>query len=98
MTEGGDNMSTTKRRIEVFTAGCPVCDESVRLVRSIACGSCEVSVYSLKKPGDPGIEKAKAYGIKSVPSVVVDGKLAECCKASGVTVEGLKASGVGIPR
>jgi hypothetical protein len=28
-----------KRKIEVFTAGCPLCDETVKLVRELACPS-----------------------------------------------------------
>lgn len=36
-----------KRRIEIFTAGCPVCEESVERVQQAACSSCEVIVYDL---------------------------------------------------
>lgn len=39
----------SKRKIEVFTAGCPVCDEAVKMVKSAACQSCEVVVYDLNK-------------------------------------------------
>ncbi|MCH7471410.1 hypothetical protein IIA79_00460 [bacterium] len=28
---------------EVFSAGCPACDEAVELVNSLACPSCKVS-------------------------------------------------------
>ena len=30
-------MTTGKRRVEVFTAGCPICDETVSVVKSLAC-------------------------------------------------------------
>lgn len=33
-----------KRRIEVFTADCPVCEETVTLVQSLACPSCEMRI------------------------------------------------------
>ncbi|MDP2961062.1 MAG: glutaredoxin, partial [candidate division Zixibacteria bacterium] len=34
-----------KRKIELFTAGCPLCDKVVKLVKSLACASCEVKIY-----------------------------------------------------
>jgi len=40
-------MTTEKRRVDVFTAGCPLCQDAVRLVTSLACPSCEVQVYDL---------------------------------------------------
>ena len=38
----------TKRQIEVFSAGCPVCQETVDLVNQIACPSCEVTILDMK--------------------------------------------------
>jgi hypothetical protein len=37
----------TKRHVEVFTSGCYLCDETVTLVKELACQSCEVTVYDL---------------------------------------------------
>ncbi len=37
----------TKRRIEVFGAGCPACEETIELVKSVACPSCEVTVLDM---------------------------------------------------
>ncbi len=86
-----------KRKVEVFTAGCPVCDEAVKTVRETACPDCEITVYDLNKGCETGecMEKAKAYGIKRVPAVAVDGKLLECCRQGGVDVSALRAAGVG---
>ena len=39
-----------KRKIEIFSAGCPVCEEAVAVVNRLACLSCEVIVLSMKKP------------------------------------------------
>jgi hypothetical protein len=39
----------TKRRVEVFTADCPICDEAVNLVKSVACPSCDVQIYDLRE-------------------------------------------------
>jgi hypothetical protein len=91
-------MLRVMRKIEVFTAGCPICDDAVKLVKKLACKDCEVTVYNLNEPCESGegLEKVKTYGIVRIPSVVVDGKLAGCCSAGPVTAEGLKAAGVGV--
>ena len=83
-----------KRQIEVFTAGCGMCEEAVQVVQRVACSSCEVTVHNITT--DKGIEeKAKQYGIKRLPAVVVDGKLADCCSGGGVDEASLRALGVG---
>jgi len=84
-----------KRKTEIFSAGCPACDEAISLVKSIACPSCEVEVLDMRKSDVAA--RAKQYGINRVPSVVVNGKLADCCAAGGVEVASLRAAGVGAP-
>ncbi len=71
-----------------------MCDETVRLVQSLTCESCDVTVYNLK---ESGMDKAKKYGVSSVPTVVVNGKILECCKREKPTAEDLKAAGIGTP-
>ena len=84
-----------KRKIEIFSAGCSTCDEAVRLVESIACPSCDVTVLDMN---DPNVtSRAKGLGIRSVPAVVIDGKLADCCSGRGPDEATLKAAGVGQP-
>ena len=85
---------TEKRKIEVFTAGCGICDEAVSLVRELVCDRCEVIVHDMH--GD-GAERAWQLGVKRVPAVAVDGELASCCATGGVTREGLVAAGIGSP-
>jgi len=82
-----------KRKVEVFTAGCPVCDETVQLVRSIACESCDVTVLNVSAPHVA--QRAKALGIRSVPAVVVNGQLASCCLGRGPHEHDLRSAGVG---
>jgi glutaredoxin 3 len=84
-----------KRKIEIFSAGCPACDETIQLVKSIACPSCDVQVLDMRQ--EDVASRAKEYGIKQVPAVVIDGKLSDCCTNSGVNAETLKANGVGVP-
>ena len=42
-----ERFEMTKRLVEVFTAGCPLCDETVKLVGELACDKCEVQIYDL---------------------------------------------------
>jgi glutaredoxin len=84
---------TTKRKIEVFSAGCPACQETIDLVNRVACPSCEVSVLDMT---DGAVSKrARQLGIRSVPAVVIDGKLADCCAGRGPEEGTLRAAGLG---
>lgn len=84
-----------RRKIEIFTAGCPVCEEAIALVKGAACPSCEVEVLDMRK--DAVAVKAKEYGIRSVPAVAIDGRLADCCAGHGPDIVTLRADGVGTP-
>jgi len=86
-----------KRNVEVFTSGCYICDETVQLVKELACPNCDVTVYDLSNPCETKecIEKSKTYGINSVPTVVVDGKIVECCQRGKPNKEMLLAAGIG---
>jgi len=83
----------TKRKIEVFSASCPVCEDTVQLVNRIACPSCEVSILDRNEPAVA--KRAKSLGIRSVPAVAIDGKLADCCAGRGPEEAALRAAGVG---
>jgi glutaredoxin len=85
----------SKRKIEVFSAGCPVCQETIEFVNRIACQSCEVSVLDMKNSNVAS--RAKSLGIRSVPAVVIDGKLADCCAGRGPDEATLRALGLGQP-
>lgn len=88
-----------KRQIEVFTAGCPVCEPVVKMVNEMACDSCEVTVYNLVEQCDDKVcvDKMKKYNITSLPAVAVNGKLLACCQNKGVSKEELAAAGIGEP-
>lgn len=84
---------SNKRKVEVFSAGCPVCEDVVRLVKASACPSCEVTV--LDTNDIQVAQRAKALGVSRVPAVVIDGKLADCCATGNVDVAALQAAGLG---
>lgn len=86
----------TKRKIEIFSASCPVCEKAINLVRSIACPSCEIEVLDMH---DSDVaKKAASYGVLRLPAIAVDGKLADCCTMAGVDESALRAAGVGVTK
>ena len=84
-----------KRQIEIFSAGCPVCRDTIDLVNRLACASCEISVLDMN---DKQVaNRAAQLGIKSVPAVAVNGTLADCCAGRGVDENTLRSAGIGQP-
>ena len=91
----GTKKMAAKRKIEVFSAGCATCHEAIEVIRRAACPSCEVIVHDMRD-GEVA-KRAKGLGIRSVPAVVIEGKLAGCCAGRGVDVAVLRAAGLGRP-
>ncbi|HXG35188.1 MAG TPA: glutaredoxin domain-containing protein [Bryobacteraceae bacterium] len=80
--------------IELFSAGCPLCQEVAKKIESLTGPGCSVRVHDLRD--DPAVRKAaEQYGIRRVPSVVIDGRLAACCTGSAVEEAVLRAAGLG---
>ena len=86
---------TDKRIIEIFSGGCPVCQDTIEMVNRITCSSCEVRILDMNEVEVS--ERAKKLGIRSVPTVVINGQVAECGTGRGIDEETLKAAGVGKP-
>lgn len=68
------------KTIEIFSAGCPTCQETIEMVKKLA-GQHEVHVRDMQH--HETASQAKRLGIRSLPAVVVDGKLAGCCADRG---------------
>ena len=91
-------MATEKRRVEVVTVACPLCEDTVRLVTSLAGPSCEVQGYNLWEgcATNECREKAARYGATAVQAVAVNGGvLLDCCRREPITVHRLIAAGIG---
>ena len=63
------------RRIEVFTAGCPLCTVTIELVKQ-AVSRCGCEVIERTCTETAGCDQAKQYGIRTMPTIVVDGQIA----------------------
>src|SRR2546426_12696711 len=80
----------TKKKIEVFSAGCSTCKETIEVVKRLAGSSHEVVIHDMQKP--EVASKAKQYGVRSVPAVVIDGKLAGCSAGRGPDEHALRSA------
>lgn len=81
-------MAATKK-VEIFSAGCSACKETIEMVKRLA-SSHEVVIHDMNKSDIAS--KAKQYGVRSVPAVVIDGKLASCCAGRGAEEHVLRAA------
>ena len=71
-----------KHKIEVFNAGCKVCKDAVEVVHRLAGSEHEVVVHDMHLPDVAS--RAAQHGVRSLPAVMIDGKLAGCCSDRGV--------------
>lgn len=81
---------SAKKKIEVFSAGCSTGKETIELVKRLAGSSHEVVVHDMQKSDVAA--RAKQYGVRSGPAVVIDGKLAGCCAGRGPEEHVLRAA------
>ena len=77
------------KKIEVFSVGCSACKEVIDMVKRLA-GSHEVIIHDMNQT--EVATKAKSHGVRSVPAVVIDGKLASCCAGRGPEEKVLSAA------
>jgi hypothetical protein len=88
-------MAGPTRKIEIFSAGCPKCEDAIRRVKEAACPSCDIEVLNMMLPEVQ--RRATELGVLSLPAVTIDGKLAGCCAGRSVDIDILKAAGLGRP-
>lgn len=67
-------MTNQKRKIEVFTAGCPLCEETLKLVRE-SVTPCGCEVIERRCEGTECCDEAKTYGVRSMPTIIVNGEI-----------------------
>jgi len=77
-------------KIEIFSAGCPCCEDAIQTIKSIANPSDNIEVLDMHNWDIA--TRARQYGVKSVPAVAIDGKLAECCTGRGVDERTIRAT------
>ena len=70
-----------KHTIEIFSAGCATCQSTIDMVKKVAGTEHDVQVRDMQQRDVAN--QASKYGVRSVPAVVIDGKLAGCCAERG---------------
>ncbi len=88
-------MPKRRRKIEIFSAGCPACERVIDQIRDAACPSCEIQVLDMN--AGKVYRRAQQLGVRSVPAVAIDGELADCCSGRGVDIDVLRSRGLGLP-
>ena len=63
-----------KNRIEVFSAGCPLCNETLTLVKN-SVGACGCEVVERRCTEAECCTEAKELGVRTMPTVVVNGQI-----------------------
>ena len=81
LTDSKDKHPMAGKKIEIFSAGCGTCKETIEMVMRLAGSTHQLVVHDMHK--SEVARKAKEYGVRSVPAVVIDGKLAGCCAGRG---------------
>lgn len=68
-----------KHKIEIFSAGCNMCQDAITVVRKLAGSEHEMVVRDMHN--HEIARRAEQLGIRSIPAVVINGKLAGCCSS-----------------
>jgi glutaredoxin 3 len=77
-----------KRKVEIFSGGCALCEEVIDVVRREAGSSSQIIIHNMRDAR--ALARAAELGIRSVPAVVIDGKLASNA-GGGVDIQALKS-------
>jgi glutaredoxin 3 len=81
-----------KQHIEVFSAGCPACQEGIQLVNRLVGSVHQVDVRDMHQPAIA--QRAANLGIHSVPAILIDGQLASCCSGRSPDEATLRVAGL----
>lgn len=77
-----------KHKIEIFSAGCMTCKDTIETVKKLAGSEDEIVVHDMHEREIAS--RAAQHGVHSVPAVMIDGKLAGCCVGRGIEADVLR--------
>ncbi len=64
---------TQHHTIEIFSANCPLCKHVIDTIEIGKCEGCGLTVHDVNNMTEEIKVKMKEYGVKSVPTTVIDG-------------------------
>jgi len=70
-----------KQTIEIFSAGCKTCRDTIATVKELVGPEHEVIVRDMQD--EEIATRAAEHGVRNVPALVINGKLAGCCAGRG---------------
>ncbi len=76
-----------KQLLEIFSAGCVICQEAIKVITKKYGQTYEIKILDMHNADVAA--HAKGLGITTVPSVVIDGKIADCCAGRGIDLAAL---------
>lgn len=59
----------------MFTGDCPLCRSALTAVETGKCADCEMIERNLAREPEAHAEAARRYGVRAVPTIVVDGRI-----------------------
>ncbi|MEM4641950.1 MAG: thioredoxin family protein [Candidatus Caldarchaeum sp.] len=62
-------------RLELFISDCPLCRKTRAMIELGKCAGCSFTVHDLSKNFNAVEELVKKYQIRSVPTLIIDGKI-----------------------
>lgn len=62
-------------KIEIFSAECPLCKQIIDTIEIGKCEGCSLTTYDVNNMTEEIKVKMKDYGVKAVPTVIIDGKI-----------------------
>jgi hypothetical protein len=62
-------------KIEIFSANCPLCKHITDDIQIGKCEGCNQIVYDINNMTEEIKVKMRDYGVKAVPTTVIDGKI-----------------------
>jgi hypothetical protein len=68
-------MKQQHHTIEIFSANCPLCKHIIDEIQIGKCEGCNQTVYDINNITDEIKSKMRDYGIKSVPTTIIDSKI-----------------------
>ncbi|MGH9985570.1 MAG: thioredoxin family protein [Nitrososphaeraceae archaeon] len=68
-------MKQQHHTIEIFSANCPLCKHIIDEIQIGKCEGCNQTVYYINNITDEIKFKMRDYGIKSVPTTIIDSKI-----------------------
>ncbi len=68
-------MGEKHHTIEIFSANCPLCKHITDDIQIGKCKGCNQIVYDVNNMTEEIKQKMKTYGVRSVPTTVIDGEI-----------------------